>query len=156
MKVFPEIAAGIAYRLAAGYLWKLYEETSIAINKKDFSRLSELHALACILKVSCSYDSAYGIEKLRQSCGGHGYLTAANLGNLFAVATAACTYEGENSVLYLQVGKILIKAWSDVQAGKKLMPTMSYLSECAGWKEFPKWTGTWQCLVNALEYACAK
>lgn len=154
MKILPEIAAAVAYRLAAGSLLRLYEQTSQDIAEQDFSRLPELHALACILKVSCSYDSAYGIERMRQGCGGHGYLTAANMGNIFTIATAACTYEGENTVLYLQVGKILIKAWSDVLAGKKLMPTLSYLSECANWHSFPKWLGSWSCLVNALQYAC--
>ncbi|XP_065369280.1 probable peroxisomal acyl-coenzyme A oxidase 1 [Calliphora vicina] len=154
MKVLPEIATAVAYRLAAGSLLRLYEQTSQDIAEQDFSRLPELHALACILKVSCSYDSAYGIERMRQGCGGHGYLTAANMGNLFTLATAACTYEGENTVLYLQVGKILIKSWSDVLAGKKLMPTLSYLSEGANWHSFPKWLGSWSCLVKALQYAC--
>ncbi|XP_061392965.1 probable peroxisomal acyl-coenzyme A oxidase 1 [Musca vetustissima] len=154
MKVIPEIATAIAYRLAAGNLHFMYNETAQAINRKDFSRLPELHALACILKVSCSYDSTYGIERLRQGCGGHGYLTAANLGNIFAMSTAACTYEGENSVLYLQVGKILMKVWADVLEGKQLMPTMAYFSECTKAAHFPQWTGTWDCLVKALQFAC--
>lgn len=154
MKVIPEIAMAIAHRLAAGQLYKLYYATAEDINRKDFSRMQELHALACILKVSCSYDSTFGIERLRQGCGGHGYLAAANMGNLFTLATAACTFEGENSVLYLQVGKILMKSWTDVLAGKQLMPTMSYLSELSQLERFPNWTGTWECLVKALEYAC--
>lgn len=154
MKVIPEIANSIAYFRAARTLYRLYEETAEAVNNKDFSRLPELHALACILKVSCSYDSTFGIERLRQGCGGHGYLVAANLGNFFSLATAACTYEGENSVLYLQVGKSLMKVWSDVLAGKKLMPTMSYFAECST-GEFQKWTGTWECLLKAIQYTCA-
>ncbi|XP_067631928.1 acyl-coenzyme A oxidase 1-like [Eurosta solidaginis] len=152
MKVAPEIAIVIAYRLASGELYKMYVQTAEAVNRADYSRLPELHALACTMKASCTYDSAFGIERLRLSCGGHGYLTSANLGNLFTWATAACTYEGENSVLYLQVGKILLKAWTDILAGKKLMPTMQYLSECANWKEFRQWTGDWECLVQALQY----
>ena len=156
MKVFPEIANAIAYRLAASGLWAMYHETSEDINRNDFSRLPELHALACTLKATTSYDASSGIEKLRQSCGGHGYLTAANLGNIFATATAACTYEGENSVLYLQVGKILLKSWSQVLGGKTLMPTLSYLSDCSQLKEFPRWTGSWEQLVMALQYAATK
>ncbi|KAM7341953.1 acyl-coenzyme A oxidase 1-like [Cochliomyia hominivorax] len=155
MKILPAISHAIAYRLAAGNLLRLYGKTSKAIAQQDYSRLSELHALACVLKVSCSYDTTFGIERMRQSCGGHGYLVSANLGNLFTISTAACTYEGENSVLYLQVGKILLKTWSDILAGKELMPTMSYLSECAKWNCFPNWTGDWECLVKALQYASA-
>ncbi|XP_075165722.1 acyl-coenzyme A oxidase 1-like [Haematobia irritans] len=154
MKVFPEIATSIAYRLAANNLRSLYKETSEAINRQDFSRLPELHALACILKVSCSYDASVGIERLRQGCGGHGYLTAGNMGNIFSMATSACTYEGENSVLYLQVGKILMKTWTEVLAGKQLMPTMLYISECSQGVETFKWNGSWQSMVKAIQYAC--
>ncbi|XP_054739565.1 probable peroxisomal acyl-coenzyme A oxidase 1 [Anastrepha obliqua] len=153
MKVVPEIAAVITYRLAGGKLYKMYVQTAKAVNRGDYSRLPELHALACAMKASCTYDSAFGIERLRLSCGGHGYLASANLGNLFTWATAACTYEGENSVLYLQVGRILLKTWADVLAGKQLMPTMAYLSECARWSEFPHWSGDWMCLVQALQFA---
>ncbi|XP_030371591.1 probable peroxisomal acyl-coenzyme A oxidase 1 [Scaptodrosophila lebanonensis] len=153
MKVLPEIASVVAYRLAAGQVWSLYHRTAKDVNAGDYSRLPELHALSCTLKAACSYDSTYAIERMRQSCGGHGYLAAANLGNIFGLASAACTYEGENSVLYLQVGKILLKAWGDVLAKRQLMPTMSYLGELAAWKQFPQWTGSWQQLVEALQYA---
>ncbi|XP_013101978.2 probable peroxisomal acyl-coenzyme A oxidase 1 [Stomoxys calcitrans] len=154
MKVIPEIATSIAYSLAAKNLRSLYDETSEAIMRQDFSRLPELHALACILKVSCSYDATYGIERLRQGCGGHGFLTAGNVGTIFSMASAACTYEGENSVLYLQVGKILMKAWADAMAGKQLMPTLMYIKDCSSGAESFKWKGTWQCLVKAIQYAC--
>ncbi|TMW41842.1 hypothetical protein DOY81_013077 [Sarcophaga bullata] len=153
MKVLPEISNAIAYRLAGNTLLHLYEETSEAIGRQDFSRLTELHGLACILKVCSSYDSTFGVERLRQSCGGHGYLAAGNLGNLFACTTSACTYEGENSVLLLQVGKILMKVWSDVLASKQLMPTFSYLADFAQWERFPQWDGSWNCLVTLFKYA---
>ncbi|XP_005182226.3 probable peroxisomal acyl-coenzyme A oxidase 1 [Musca domestica] len=154
MKVIPEIVTAVVYRLAAANLQNMYNETAEAVYRKDFSRLPELHALACILKVATSYDSTYGIERLRQACGGHGYLTAGNLGNIFAMAAPACTYEGENSVLYLQVGKILMKNWSQVLAGRELMPSMAYISECSKMTSFPQWTGSWECLLKAIQYAC--
>ncbi|XP_061392964.1 probable peroxisomal acyl-coenzyme A oxidase 1 [Musca vetustissima] len=154
MKVIQEIVNAVVYRLAARNLQTMYNETSEAVYRKDFSRLPELHALACILKVATSYDSTFGIERLRQACGGHGYLTAGNLGNIFALAAPACTYEGENSVLYLQVGKILMKNWSQVLAGKPLSPTMAYIGECAKIANFPRWSGTWECLLRAIQYSC--
>ncbi|XP_073844176.1 acyl-coenzyme A oxidase 1-like isoform X1 [Musca autumnalis] len=154
MKVIPEIVTAVVYKLAGQNLQNMYKETAEAVYRKDFSRLPELHALACILKVATSYDSTYGIERLRQGCGGHGYLTAGNLGNLFAWAAPACTYEGENSVLYLQVGKILMKNWSQVLAGKPLMPTMAYITECSKMSKFPQWNGSWECLLQAIQYAC--
>jgi len=44
-----------------------------------------------------------GIEECRKLCGGHGYLWCSGLPELFAVYVPACTYEGDNVVLQLQV-----------------------------------------------------
>lgn len=44
-----------------------------------------------------------GIEECRKLCGGHGYLNSSGLPELFAVYIPACTYEGDNTVLLLQV-----------------------------------------------------
>jgi acyl-CoA oxidase len=44
-----------------------------------------------------------GIEQCRMACGGHGYMSASNLPELYGVAVGGCTYEGDNIVLYLQV-----------------------------------------------------
>lgn len=44
-----------------------------------------------------------GIEECRKLCGGHGYLCTSGLPELFAVYVPACTYEGDNIVLLLQV-----------------------------------------------------
>lgn len=47
------------------------------------------------------------IEECRKLCGGHGYLCSSGLPELFAVYVPACTYEGDNTVLLLQVCYIL-------------------------------------------------
>ena len=48
-----------------------------------------------------------GIDVLRRACGGHGFMTGSRLPQLWGLATAAQTYEGENTVLLLQVYKVL-------------------------------------------------
>jgi hypothetical protein len=44
-----------------------------------------------------------GIEQCRKLCGGHGYLCASGLPELYAAYVPACTYEGDNTILLLQV-----------------------------------------------------
>ena len=44
-----------------------------------------------------------GIEECRKLCGGHGYLCSSGLPELFAVYVPDCTYEGDNTILLLQV-----------------------------------------------------
>ena len=70
---------------------------------QNFQRLPELHALACGLKALVTQEVAEAIDVLRRACGGHGFMASSNLPRLWGLVTAACTYEGENTVLQLQV-----------------------------------------------------
>ncbi|XP_017061243.1 probable peroxisomal acyl-coenzyme A oxidase 1 [Drosophila ficusphila] len=155
MKLFPEIATSCAYRLAAKYLWGLYDVTIKDIENGKYERLPELHSLSCALKVTSSVDSTAGVERLRLSCGGHGYLASSNMNNLYVNATAACTYEGENTVLLLQIGRFLMKTWRSVLSGEPLAPTVRYLAEVQKNPDFGTWTGTWENMVKAMQYAAA-
>ena len=49
--------------------------------------------------------AAEAAEVLRRSCGGHGYLMSSGLCPLVAEAHAGVTYEGENTVMYLQTAR---------------------------------------------------
>ncbi|XP_023162206.2 probable peroxisomal acyl-coenzyme A oxidase 1 [Drosophila hydei] len=155
LKVFPEIANCVAYRNACNYLLEFLNTTSRDKDQGNYERLPELHSLSCALKVLCSGDATAGIERLRLACGGHGYLTSSNLGNLYVNATAACTYEGENTVLLLQIGRFLMKSWRAAQSGAPLAPTVSYLAEVQQNPEFGVWTGSWENLVKAMQFAAA-
>ncbi|XP_016953614.1 probable peroxisomal acyl-coenzyme A oxidase 1 [Drosophila biarmipes] len=155
MKLFPEIATSLAYRLASDYLWNLYDVTLEDIENGQYERLPELHSLSCALKVTCSTDSTAGVERLRLACGGHGYLTSSNMSNIYVNATAACTYEGENTVLLLQIGRFLMKTWRAALSGAPLPPTVRYLAEAQKNPEFGRWTGSWENMVKAMQYAAA-
>nr|CAB3466674.1 unnamed protein product [Digitaria exilis] len=67
------------------------------------------------------------IEECRKLCGGHGYLNSSGLPELFAVYVPACTYEGDNVVLLLQVARILMKTVSQLASGKQPVGTMAYM-----------------------------
>lgn len=136
-------------------MWQMYNETSKQIEAGQFGSLQELHILSCIMKVLCTNDACEGIERLRMSCGGHGYLTATNIGNIYGNAVAAITYEGENTVLLLQIGRFLMKQCKLLQEGKKLVPSMQYLVQAKEMQKFPKWNNSWECIVQALQYAAA-
>lgn len=70
----------------------------------------QLHSLSCCLKAICTADGAQGIEQLRLACGGHGYMECSNLPSTYGMVTAACTYEGENTVLLLQTARLVTYA----------------------------------------------
>jgi alkylation response protein AidB-like acyl-CoA dehydrogenase len=65
----------------------------------------QLHALSTGMKAMSSDFCAQGTEICRRACGGHGYSKLSGLPTLVTQAIASCTYEGENTVLYLQVAR---------------------------------------------------
>lgn len=156
LKLFPEIATGIAYHLSAEHMWELYNQTVDEINNGQYFRLPEIHALSCALKALCTTDACAGIERLRLSCGGHGFMTASNIGNIYGNAVAAYTYEGENTVLLLQIARFLVKSWSYLIEGKKMLPSVEYLRQGQQLNTFPKWDNSWECIIKALQYTAAQ
>ena len=62
----------------------------------------QLHAVAAGLKALSSFAANTGIDQLRLACGGHGYSHASGIPKIWGNITPACTYEGENTVMYLQ------------------------------------------------------
>ena len=82
--------------------------------------------MSCAMKALSTSETANFIETLRQSCGGHGYMgigilvkvmkalrfhqtifsiVSSGFPRLYGLATASETYEGENTVLWLQVAR---------------------------------------------------
>lgn len=113
--------------MAADYVWDLYRKVHKELEDGIKRNLPELHALSCCLKSICSHDAAKGVETLRKACGGHGYLNSANFVSIYGSATAACTYEGENTVLLLQTAKFLVKYLEEGIRRKYLPKSVAYL-----------------------------
>lgn len=103
----------------------------------------------------CTADAAAGIETLRLACGGHGYMECSSLPNAYGMVTAACTYEGENTVLLLQTARYLIKSWAQALKGGALVPTVSYLRDAVVNKS-QKWEPTIPGIIKALQFTAAK
>ena len=115
----------------------------------------QLHSLSCCLKAVVSADTAAGIEQLRLSCGGHGYMTASNLPVLYGFATAVCTYEGENTVLLLQTARYLVKSWKQAMDGEPLPESVEYLNEAAKGVKHLRWSNDLECLIDAYNAVAA-
>ncbi|KAJ6701178.1 ELECTRON TRANSPORT OXIDOREDUCTASE [Salix koriyanagi] len=108
-RLFPLLASAYAFRFVGEWLKWLYMDVTQRLQAKDFSTLPEAHACTAGLKSLTTTATADAIEECRKLCGGHGYLCASGLPELFAVYVPACTYEGDNVVLLLQVARFLMK-----------------------------------------------
>jgi len=90
--------------------------------------MANLHVLACVIKVISTSESSKAVDQLRRACGGHGFMCSSNLPNIFGMVTAACTYEGENTVLLLQIARYLVKAVEQARKGVTQPSSCSYLN----------------------------
>nr|KAF6473068.1 acyl-CoA oxidase 2 [Rousettus aegyptiacus] len=115
-KLFPQLAAAYALHFLANSVLEFFNNSYSAILGRDFSLLPELHALSSGIKAMVSDFCSQGTELCRRACGGHGYSRLSGLPSLVTRVTASCTYEGENTVLYLQVARFLVKSYMQAQA----------------------------------------
>lgn len=126
-RLFPLLATTYAYRFLGEWMSWLYSDVMARLERKDFSTLAEVHACTAGLKSITTSTTADGIEECRKLCGGHGYLCASGLPELYAAYVPACTYEGDNIILLLQVARFLMKALSQLGSGAKPSGTAAYL-----------------------------
>ncbi|XP_074268985.1 peroxisomal acyl-coenzyme A oxidase 1 isoform X1 [Silene latifolia] len=126
-RLFPLLASAYAFRFVGEWLKWLYTDVNEKLQAKDFSTLPEVHACTAGLKSLTTSFTADGIEECRKLCGGHGYLCSSGLPELFAVYVPACTYEGDNVVLLLQVARFLMKTVSKLGSGNPPVGTIAYM-----------------------------
>jgi acyl-CoA oxidase len=74
--------------------------------------LPYVHMLMSGLKAWSTQTAADGAEDARKACGGHGYLVISGLPEIVNSVTACCTFEGENTVMWKQVSRYIIKGLS--------------------------------------------
>jgi acyl-CoA oxidase len=99
------------------------------IKRGDFTTLPEIHATSAGLKAFCTTLVSEGIEDCRKCCGGHGYSKASGFSNLYTDFTPSQTYEGDNTVLYLQTARFLAKCCIEAQMGNEIPDTVAYLND---------------------------
>ena len=107
------------------------------------------------MKAVATGDAAAGIEQLRLSCGGHGYMDASNLPTTYGFLTAMCTYEGENTVLFLQTARYLVKAWKQATNHESLPSTVKYLEAAIQRGKKRSWKNTLTCIIVAHQAVAA-
>ena len=117
-RLFPQIANALAFFVTSSRLSQYYNEENERILGGNTEGLAELHALSSGLKAHVTWEMAKGMEQCRLSCGGHGYLLSSGLPELYGLNVGACTYEGDNIVLLLQVARFLVKAMRAIKEGR--------------------------------------
>ena len=110
--LLPLVAAAYALAFASQAVERQYAAFSggaVGV-AADLSLLPELHATSAGLKAVATAAALDGIERCRRACGGHGFSNLSALPTLYGNYAPQVTYEGDNTVLLLQVARALAKA----------------------------------------------
>ncbi|KAK1755522.1 hypothetical protein QBC47DRAFT_445664 [Echria macrotheca] len=105
----------------------IYQDFESRQATRDFSTMTETHAVLSGIKAWATTLAADGAEDARKSCGAAGYLAISGLPELVQSATALCTLEGENYVLWQQAARELVK-WAPKLSSNNLPSALRYLA----------------------------
>ncbi|KAF1922622.1 acyl-CoA oxidase [Didymella exigua CBS 183.55] len=105
-----------------------YVDLKARQNRGDHSTLASVHALCAGLKAYVTSEAADGAGEARKLCGGHGFMSISGLPDLIGVTAGGCTLEGENHVMWQQLGRYLLKQVDAIQAGQDADEQVRYLA----------------------------
>ena len=120
-----------AYAIRSATRWLVDRRHQVEATAKDgrgstgvdalLDDLPELHATGAGLKALCCVLAADGIEDLRRSCGGHGYLMSSGIAPLEQDYKGPnTTAEGDYVLLSLQTARYLMKSLDAARRGEAL------------------------------------
>jgi acyl-CoA oxidase len=107
-KLFTKLSLLYAITFVRLFVWKTFEKVEEEVMAGGSPSLEFIHCLVCIYKVFASSKVLEAIETCRRSCGGHGYMMVSGIPSIYTSFLPTVTYEGENTVLSLQVIRYLI------------------------------------------------
>ena len=125
-KLFPLLSEFMAMAFTSMRLRKMVADNMERIKNSDFSLLNETHIVLAGCKSYFTHCINEGVEKCRLSCGGHGFSHYSGLPELHQEVAANCTLEGENTVMYLQVARYLLKMFNKASKGQKVSGMVDY------------------------------
>ena len=129
-KLIPLLAEYYAITVTGHRIDKLTDTNFGRMMKKnDDSLMAETHACLSFGKSYFSDVVQRGIEICRLSCGGHGYSQYSGLTAIVVEYAPNITHEGENTVMYLQVSRYILKCFNNVVVKKQgvLQKSVRYL-----------------------------
>ena len=118
-RLFPLLANSYCFFFTGKVLLKnlkAIEKRLLANQPVNKVEVTDIHASSSALKSYTTMVTADGIEDCRKACGGHGFLQASGLPELFTSYLQNPTVEGDNQMLPQQVVKVLLKLVQAVQA----------------------------------------
>ncbi|GBB94317.1 hypothetical protein RclHR1_02330015 [Rhizophagus clarus] len=112
------------------WLRNLYKINEKKIREGDVNIMADIHSISLGLKAFCT-DFAIGVmNDIILACGGHGYSHFSGIPSILVNLARGPIVEGSDStILQLQMGRYLIKAFGNAKNGRPTPATLSYLKD---------------------------
>ncbi|CAD8156667.1 unnamed protein product [Paramecium octaurelia] len=130
-KLIPLIAEMYGCMLGSKKVFAMAQDNVARIKQKnDFSKMMEVHVVLSASKAYYTWNCFFALEKVRQCAGGHGYSYYSGIPPLITEMSPCVVAEGDNTVLSLSVGKVLLMYLNKaMQSGKAPNTTCDYLED---------------------------
>ncbi len=113
-RLLPLVAGTYALDFAHKHLVGRHGATA---GSRDSSSLREVERLAAGLKAYTTWQTTRVLQECREACGGEGYMSINRLPALKADADIFTTFEGDNTVLMVWIGRLLLTEAGRAGAG---------------------------------------
>ncbi|KAF9952078.1 fatty-acyl coenzyme A oxidase [Modicella reniformis] len=136
-RLMPILAMAYAFHFTGVETQKLYDTLMDKLESTQpddaglqdtLETLKETHATSAGLKAFCTWSTLNAIEACRQTLGGHGYSAYTGLATTYNDFAVHCTWEGDNTILTLQLGRYLVSCYREALNGKAQPEGVDYLN----------------------------
>ncbi|EGW31447.1 acyl-coenzyme A oxidase 4 [Spathaspora passalidarum NRRL Y-27907] len=139
-RLLPYLAAAYVFATGAVRIEQTIDETlsdlDDAVDQNDdeaimksIDAMKSLFIDSGSLKSTCTWLAAEAIDQCRQACGGHGYSAYSGFGKAYNDFVVQCTWEGDNNILGVNIGKPLVKHVLAIEDdGKVVKGSSSFLN----------------------------
>jgi acyl-CoA oxidase len=140
-RLFPYLTAAYISSTGAVKLENTIKDTLNALddavdNEDDEALMAGIEAMKSLfidsgaLKSTMTWMGASAIDECRQACGGHGYSAYNGFGKAYNDWVVQCTWEGDNNILGVFVGKPIAKhVYQIIDDGKVVKGSCAYLND---------------------------
>lgn len=127
-KYAPLLAYSYAMNFSALALVDIHTQLRKDVMAGNYGLLDLCHHLSSGYKASYTKITYDGVDTIRQSCGGAGFSAWSGLPAIQTDYAPNTTFEGDNTVLYQQSAKFIIKTAKNIQRGFKSSGVFDYFN----------------------------
>jgi acyl-CoA oxidase len=130
-RLMPRLAATYALDQASKYLVEQYVHGQENPEEADSDHQREVESMAAGFKAWSTWHAMETVQTCRECCGGQGYLAVNRFGRMKDDLDIFTTFEGDNTILMLQVAKALLTEFRQQFAEQGVVGLFQYLTRRA-------------------------